>query len=158
MIESPATAVLRGGDLYIKETNGDAVYDIDLSGPSLRWRRPVAGSDAIADINASAMLLLGSEASAVDMTGERPMLWSIRLPAETGQMRPICAGDSLYAFVSRGIFQVDAKTGDTARIFRGADRDALGGLLYATPERLIAVSNLKVTAYPLKPAAERAAK
>jgi outer membrane protein assembly factor BamB len=157
-IESPAVAILRGGDLYIKETSGDGVYDIDLSGPSLRWRRPASGSDQIAAITPQRMLLLGDEASAIDMAGERPMLWSLRLPALTGQMRPITAGDSFYAFVSRGIFQIDAKTGDTVRIFRGADRDALGGQLYVTRDRLIAVSNLKVTAYPLQKSNETAAK
>jgi outer membrane protein assembly factor BamB len=157
-IESPATAVLRGGDLYIKETNGDGVYDIDLSGPSLRWRRPAAGSDQIAAITPTRMLLLGEEASAIDMAGERPMLWSLSLPALTGQMRPLTAGDNFYAFVSRGIFQIDAKTGDTKRIFRGADRDALGGQLYVMRDKLIAVSNLKVTAYPLQTTSATAAK
>ncbi len=157
-IESPAVAVIRGGDLFIKETSGDAVYDIDLSGPTLRWRRPASAADQIASVGPQRMLLLGDEASAIDMNGERPMLWSLRLPALTGQMRPITAGDSFYAFVSRGIFQIDAKTGDTKRIFRGADRDALGGQLYVMPDKLIAVSNLKVTAYPLNKTAATAAK
>jgi hypothetical protein len=134
------------------------VYDIDLSGPSLRWRRPAAGSDQIAAITPTRMLLLGEEASAIDMAGERPMLWSLSLPALTGQMRPLTAGDNFYAFVSRGIFQIDAKTGDTKRIFRGADRDALGGQLYVMRDKLIAVSNLKVTAYPLQTTSATAAK
>ncbi len=149
-IESPAVATLRGGDLYIKETNGDGVYDIDLTGPTLRWRRPADGTEQIAAITPQRMLLLGDEASAIDMAGDRPMLWSLRLPALTGEMRPITAGDSFYAFVSRGIYQIDAKTGNTVKIFRGADRDALGGQLYVLKDKLIAVSNLKVTAYPLQ--------
>jgi hypothetical protein len=156
-IESPAMAVVRGGDLYIKETNGDGVYDIDLTGPALRWRRPAGAADAIADVSANRLLTLGYEASAIDMNGERPMLWSMRLPAQTGQMRPITTNDSFFAFVSRGIFQIDLKTGDTVRIFRGADRDALGGQLYVNRDRLIAVSNLKVTAYPLQAANSTAA-
>lgn len=156
-LESPAVAVLRGGDLYIKETNGDGVYDIDLTGPTLRWRRPADGTEQIAAITPQRMLLLGDEASAIDMAGDRPMLWSLRLPALTGEMRPIAAGDSFYAFVSRGIYQIDAKTGNTVKIFRGADRDALGGQLYVLKDKLIAVSNLKVTAYPLQSASNATA-
>jgi hypothetical protein len=44
------------------------------------------------------------------------------------------------------------------RIFRGADRDALGGQLYVMRDKLIAVSNLKVTAYPLQTTSATAAK
>ena len=38
-------------------------------------------------------------------------------------------------------------TGDIVRIFRGDDLDSLGGALFATPDKLVTVSNVGITAY-----------
>jgi hypothetical protein len=69
---------------------------------------------------------------------------------------PLLAGNRLYVFSSRGIYEIDTATGDPTRApFRGADLDSLGGALLRCGDRLVSVSNLAVTAYPL-PAPARA--
>jgi hypothetical protein len=59
------------------------------------------------------------------------------------------SGQHVVAFAPRGIFEIDLSNGDTARILRGADLDSFGGTLNRAPGRLIAVSNIAVTAYPV---------
>jgi hypothetical protein len=54
----------------------------------------------------------------------------------------------LYQFTSRGICAVDKQTGEVVQIFRGSDLDSLGGSLFVTPNVLVTVSNLGITAYP----------
>ncbi|HEX7446122.1 MAG TPA: hypothetical protein VF306_01180, partial [Pirellulales bacterium] len=58
--------------------------------------------------------------------------------------------DRIYQFTSRGIFELDKSNGDTVRLFRGSDLDSLGGVLVGTADQLLSVSNLSVTAYPLR--------
>ena len=52
-------------------------------------------------------------------------------------------------FLGRGVYEIDRQTGDTLRIFRGADKECLGGALWRTGDRLVTVSNRAVTAYPI---------
>jgi hypothetical protein len=80
------------------------------------------------------------------------MKWSTKLPVGTGALRVIRGGPSFYVFSTRGVLEVRADTGDPGpRVFRTADKDALGGRLWRAPDRLITVSNQAVTAYPLAP-------
>jgi hypothetical protein len=65
------------------------------------------------------------------------------------RLTPIVSGGRVFAFAPRGIFEIDTTNGDTARILRGADLDSFGGTLNRAPGRLIAVSNIAVTAYPV---------
>jgi hypothetical protein len=71
-------------------------------------------------------------------------------------LRTILGGDRLYVFSGRGVFQLDTASGDPAgKPFRGADLESMGGALYRCNDRLVAVSNLAVTAYPLPTAGVR---
>jgi hypothetical protein len=45
------------------------------------------------------------------------------------------------------VYQVDSKSGEVLRIFRGADKESIGGVLSASNGQMISVSNLAVTAY-----------
>ena len=56
----------------------------------------------------------------------------------------------IYHFSSRGIYDIDKSTGALAQLIRGADRESLGGEMIVTPNALLTISNLAITAYPLR--------
>jgi outer membrane protein assembly factor BamB len=162
-IKAPGAALIRDSVLYFKESGGYAVYALDLAGPALKWKRPADSSETIVGVGGGGaagpananVYLLGDDVSAIDLS-TRAMRWSTSLPIETGMLRPILGGDRLYIFSGRGVFQIDTASGDPAgRPFRGADMDSLGGALLRCGDRLVSVSNLAVTAYPLPPTAVR---
>jgi outer membrane protein assembly factor BamB len=145
--EITGTAVIRDDLMYIKETSMNMLYALDLTGPSLKWKRPVDDNATIAKVDDDAIYLVGRELSAIDLK-TRAMRWGTSVPTVAGSMRPVfTSGNRVYVLSSRGVFELDSTTGDPLRIFRGADRDSLGGDLWQASGKLIGVSNLAVTAY-----------
>jgi hypothetical protein len=145
-----AAAFIDGSTLYVKEQNGDALYALDLAGPSLLWKRPVDRESTVARLDDGRVLVIGQDFGAIDTKGKaQPMTWSARLPDLLVRLTPIVSGQRVFAFAPRGVFEIDTSNGDTARILRGADLDSFGGTLNRAPGRLIAVSNIAVTAYPV---------
>jgi outer membrane protein assembly factor BamB len=154
-VKTPGAAFIRDSVLYFKESGGYAVYALDLAGPSLKWKRTADPSDTIAAVGRDSLLMVGEDVSSIDLNS-RAMRWSTSLPVETGMLRTILGGDRLYVFSGRGVFQLDTASGDPAgKPFRGADLESMGGALYRCNDRLVAVSNLAVTAYPLPTAGVR---
>ena len=154
-VKTPGAAFIRDSVLYFKESGGYALYALDLAGPSLKWKRSADPSDTIAAVGRDSLLMVGQDVSVIDLTS-RAMRWSTSIPVETGMLRPILGGERLYVFSGRGVFQLDTANGDPAgRPFRGADLESMGGALFRCGDRLVAVSNLAVTAYPLPPAGVR---
>jgi outer membrane protein assembly factor BamB len=148
-VKSPGAIVIRGSTLYLKEQDGYALFAVDLGGSSLKWKRPVDPSATIADVDDQYVYTMGEELSAIDLNS-RQMKWSTKVPVGTGSLRVIRAGESFYVLSTRGVFEIRADTGDPGpRVFRTADKDALGGRLWRAPDRLITVSNQAVTAYSL---------
>ena len=150
-VRTPGAAVVRDSTLYFKESGGYAMYAVDLAGPSLKWKRPVDPSDTLVSVGNGKAYLLGESVSVIDLS-TRAMRWSTPIPTDTGMMRPLLGGDRVAVFGARGVFQIDLASGDHAGPpFRGADPDSVGGALFHCGDRLVAVSNLAVTAYPVGP-------
>jgi outer membrane protein assembly factor BamB len=148
--DSTGVAAIRGGVMYLKEAGGSVLHAIDLGGPSLKWKRPVGANDMIAQLDDKFMYFIGEDVSAMDLVS-RDLKWSARLPQQCA-FRPLMSGKHLFVALARGIYEMDMASGDTVKIFRGADRDASGGVLYQAKDKLIYVSNLAVTAYSMKAA------
>jgi outer membrane protein assembly factor BamB len=146
-IDTPGVALLRGGILYIKEARSDELYALDLAEKSVKWHRPVEPSDMLLGIEKH-IYIVGNEISALDRAS-RGMLWSTKLPVETGTMRPLIAGDRAYVLTARGVFEINIDNGDVTHILRSVDQDSIGGALWLAGKRLVTVSNSAVTAYPL---------
>lgn len=146
--DAPGVAVVREGVLYLKEAGGREMYAVDLSGPALLWRRPLSPRETIARVTNDFLYLRGDDVGAIDLK-DKALKWSAQLPAETEKARPVVTDAGLFVFLGRGVYQIDLKTGDTARIFRGHDRDSVGGVIFELPDRFVTVSNQGVTAYPL---------
>ena len=150
--QSPAALLSGGGStLYLKEQGVPAVYALDVAdGPAVRWRRPVDADTGLADARDGRLLFVGPSADAVDTAGDQPMRWSNALSVATGDVGPLVAGGHVYVFGRRGVHDLKQSDGtDAGPIFRGGDRDALGGQVLSGGGRLITVSARAVTAYPL---------
>jgi hypothetical protein len=146
---APGAAILRGSVLFLKETGGRMLHALDLDGPSVVFQRPVDADNTIAGIDDRHLYMLGQELSAIDLK-TKSMHWSTKMPAGSAAVRVVHGAGSLYLFSSRGVYELEIETGDPAsRIFRSADLDAVGGLMWRAGDRLFTVSNLAVTAYPL---------
>jgi outer membrane protein assembly factor BamB len=145
-----AAAFVDGSTLYVKEQNGDALYAVDLSGPALLWKRPIDRESTVTRLDDGRLLVIGQDLGAIDAKDKaHPMTWAARMPELLVRLTPIVSGGRVLTFAPRGIFEIDTTNGDTARILRGADLDSFGGTLNRAPGRLIAVSNIAVTAYPV---------
>lgn len=154
--EPPASAWMRDGLLYFKDRGEKMMFALDLGSPQLKWKRPVGDDTSIVGYDDQNFYLLSTgqdntSLSTVDWQSGK-MLRSSKLPDANENVRAIAAGTSYLVFLSRGIFEVDTAVTDVTRdtrTFRGIDKDALGGILLRTGDKLISVSNLAVTAYPV---------
>jgi outer membrane protein assembly factor BamB len=140
--------LLHNNTLYFKEKDGDDLYAVDLAGPNLKWKRPLESTETVVGMDNDHLYTAGRDVGAIDFASHA-LLWSTRLPLTSGTYKPMMSGESIFYFLGRGVYQVDAKTGDIKRIFRGYDRDSMGGAVYQSSIGLITVSNQALTAYPL---------
>lgn len=147
--------LVAGNTLYLKGMRSARLYAVDLTGPKLLWKRPVSESAMLIGLDEDNVYLGGEEALAIDLESQR-LRWAARLPIGTGWTRPLLTEDYIYQFTPRGVFELYKTNGDTARLFRGADLDSLGGKLLLCQDTLLAVSNLAVTAYPLQSSSKTA--
>lgn len=147
-IEAPASAILDGGTLYFKDRAATTMYALDLSEPKLQWKRSAEQSDLLACADDKAFYMVGPTFSIIDRQS-RVMQWSPTIPVMADALRPLSAGGEFLVFTSRGLYTIDPGKRDI-RIFRGYDRDAIGGVPLRVGDRLITVSNEAVTAYPIQ--------
>jgi outer membrane protein assembly factor BamB len=154
--EPAGNSWLADGVLYFKDRGAKMIYALDLGGPTLKFSRAVGADTSVAGYDDKHVYLLSigqdnTSLSAVQWDGMK-MVKSSKLPDGTENTRPIAACGSYFVFLSRGIFTVNANEPDVTkdtRAFRGEDRDSLGGALMRVGDKLVSVSNLAVTAYPL---------
>jgi outer membrane protein assembly factor BamB/tetratricopeptide (TPR) repeat protein len=145
--DAPGAFIARNSTLYLKERGGDEVYAIDLAGPSLLWKRPLETTAALVGCDDDHLWAAGADVDCIDLH-TRDLRWSNKLSTAIGNIQPVLSSGHLYVFGKRGIHDISTDSGDTAPLFRGYDRDTLGGFLWQTPDRLITVSNTAITAYP----------
>jgi outer membrane protein assembly factor BamB len=148
--ESACAPMLVDGVLYVKGMRSRRLYAIDTDGPTVLWSRPVSKNSVLCGVDKDRIYVGGDEIMAFDRKTQK-LLWSKPVPPGTSWVKPLMTSNRIYQFSSRGIFEIDKATGDVVQLCRGADLDSLGGGLIMTPNALLAVSNLAITAYPLKP-------
>ncbi len=143
---APGAMLVSGSTLYFKEYKNNLLFALDLSGPAVKWKRPIDPDNAVAHFDGRNLFLVGTEAQCVD-GDSRAMQWADKLSIGTGSIGPLLQGDHLYVFGRRGIHEISLTDGDSSLRFRGYDRDSSGGTLWKTTDRLVTVSNHAVTAY-----------
>ncbi len=147
-IAAPRRPLVGGGLLFAKGMRSSRLVGVDPEGPTLAWNRPIDKTAVLVGIDDERIYTGGEELSAYSLKNQE-LLWSTPLPRSAGWSMPLLTRNRLYQFTSRGVCEVDKRTGNVLKIFRGVDLDAFGGALLVTPKALVTVSNLNVTAYPL---------
>jgi outer membrane protein assembly factor BamB len=144
-----APPIAIGDTLYFKGMRSPRLYALQLSGPKILWQRPVAKSAMLMGIDGDRILLTGEETESLRLEN-RELQWSSRVPIGTSMIRPAVTRNRVYQFTPRGIFELDKAAGDVVRTFRGADLGSLGGSVFLTRQAIVTVSNVAVTAYPIR--------
>jgi outer membrane protein assembly factor BamB len=151
----PATAgstPLQSGEAFlIKGMQSDRLYAVEPNRMKVLWERPIAKASRLLAADDRSLYLGGPEISAMDLQS-RKLLWSTRLPNGSAEGQVLARPDGLWQLTPRGVFEIDPKSGEVRRIFRGADLGAVGGDLFLTDRLLLTVSNRTISVYPRGPA------
>jgi outer membrane protein assembly factor BamB len=147
-----------GEAFLVKGMQSDRLYAVDPSKMKVLWERPITKSSRLLGVDDNTIYLGGDELTAVDLR-TRKLLWATRVPNGSLDGRVLVTKGGLWQLTSRGIFEIEPRTGDVKRIFRGKDLGSVGGDLLLTDRWLLAVSNRTITAYPRRgPGAEASAR
>jgi hypothetical protein len=136
------------GLVFCKGMRSSRLLGVQPDGPSLVWDRPVSQTATIVGVDQDRLYMGGEELAAYNLQTQE-LAWSTKLPLSAAWSVPLVTQNRLFQFTSRGICEVDKATGALVQVFRGIDLDSFGGSLFITPQALITVSNLAITAYPL---------
>ncbi len=142
--------VYSAGLMFAKGMRSARLLGVQTDSATLAWNRSVANSAVILGIDDDRVYLGGEELTAYSLKTQE-LLWATQLPLSAAWCVPLLTRHRLYQFTSRGVCEVDKETGAVVKIFRGVDLDAFGGAFFVTPQALVTVSNLAITAYPRSP-------
>ncbi len=140
-----------GEAFLIKGAQSDHLYALEPNRMKVLWNRPIEKATRLLGVHERTAFLGGTEISAMDLQ-TRALLWATRLPNGSLNARVLVRPDGVWQLTPRGIFELDPKSGQVRRIFRGKDLGAVGGDLVLTDQWLLAVSNRTITAYPRRAA------
>jgi outer membrane protein assembly factor BamB len=143
-----SAAPLRLGDtLLVKGAKSDQIEAVDPNRMAVVWERPISKSSRVVGTDGRTIYMAGPELSALDLESKR-LLWATKVPGGSLDARVLLRADGIWQLTPRGVFEVDPKSGDVRRIFRGGDLGSVGGDLILTDRWLISVSNRTISAYP----------
>ncbi|MDR3617737.1 MAG: PQQ-binding-like beta-propeller repeat protein [Paludisphaera borealis] len=143
---------LESGDaILVKGAQSSRLYAIDPNRMKALWERPVSKDARLLGVDDRSLYLGGQELGSLDLK-TRGLSWATKLPGGSLDGAVLVRSDGLFQLTPRGIFELDPRSGDVRRIFRGQDLGSAGGDLVLTDDRLLAVSNRTITAYPRRTA------
>jgi outer membrane protein assembly factor BamB/tetratricopeptide (TPR) repeat protein len=146
---NPSAPLESNGLLFVKGMRSSRLTALKLDGTGVAWKRAVPDAAMLVGADEERIYLSGEEVLALDRKTQR-LLWANRLPPATPWMQPLVTRNKYYQFTPRGVYELDKRTGDVLRLFRGTDLSAAGGAILATSQLLITVSSQAVTAYRLR--------
>jgi outer membrane protein assembly factor BamB len=150
--EATGAPPLQTGEAFlVKGMQSERLYAVEPNKMKVLWDRPITKATRLIGVDDKAVYLGGDELSAVDLQ-TRKLLWATRVPNGSMDGRVLVRPDGLWQLTSRGIYEIDPRSGDVRRIFRGNDLGSVGGDLLLTDTWLLAVSNRTITAYPRRDA------
>jgi outer membrane protein assembly factor BamB len=139
---------LESGDaILIKGAQSSRMYAIDPNRMKLLWERAVSKDARLLGVDERSLYLGGQELGSMDLK-TRTLSWATRLPGGSLEASALIRPEGIFQLTPRGVFELDPRTGDVRRVFRGEDLGSAGGDLVLTDDRLLAVSNRAITAYP----------
>jgi outer membrane protein assembly factor BamB len=140
--------VVVGGLVFVKGLRSPRLVGVAADGPKLTWNRSVADSAILVGVDDKRIYLAGEDLTAYSLKTQE-LVWATRLPRSAEWSAPLVTATRIYQFTSRGVCEVDKESGDILTYFRGDDLSSLGGSMFVAGGKLITVSNVAITAYPL---------
>ena len=139
---------LQSGETFlIKGTQSEKLYALEPNRMKVLWERPITKASRLLGVIDRTVFFGGAEISAMDLE-TRKLIWATRLPNGSMDSRVLVRPDGLWQVTSRGIYEIDPKSGQVRKIFRGKDLGAVGGDLLLTDQWLLSISNRTISAYP----------
>jgi outer membrane protein assembly factor BamB len=139
--------ILSGETFLLKGLQSTRLNAVDPNRMKVLWERPISKGSRLLAADDSTVYLGGDEISAIDLKS-RSLLWSTRVPGGCATARVLVRKEAIWQSTPRGIIELDPKTGNVRRFFRGKDLGSVGGDLILSGPLLLAVSNRTITAYP----------
>jgi outer membrane protein assembly factor BamB len=150
--QAAASEPLSSGEtFFIKGMQSDRLCAVEPNRMKVLWERPVTKSARLLGTIGRSVFLGGAEISALDLDSKQ-LKWATPVPSGSMEARVLVRPDGLWQLTPRGIYELDPKSGAVRHRFRGNDLGAVGGDLFLTDDRLLAVSNRTISAYPRRAA------
>jgi outer membrane protein assembly factor BamB len=134
-------------NFLLKGLQSTRLNAVDPNRMKVLWERPISKGSRLLAADDKTVYLGGEEISAIDLQS-RSLLWATRVPGGCASARVLVQKDGIWQSTPRGIVELDPKTGQVRRFFRGKDLGSVGGDLMLSGPLLISVSNRTITAYP----------
>lgn len=154
--ETDGAAVVRDGVLYFKDRLGTSLTSLDLSSRKVLWDSRKDEDLTIVGLDDEWVYMMeGNDISPyhrkTGKVGDANNQLSEAGAFGLAWRGPVRTRESLYIFTPRGIYEFEKKSGDLNLVIRGSDIGSRGGLLWKVGDRLISISDLRITAYPTQP-------
>ncbi len=146
--------LLSGETFLLKGLQSTRLNALDPNRMKVLWERPISKGSRLLAADDKTVYLGGAEISAIDLQS-RNLLWATRVPGGCATARVLVRKDAIWQSTPRGIVELDPRTGQVRRFFRGKDLGSVGGDLMLTGPLLVSVSNRTITAYPRGAGASR---
>ena len=112
--------ILNGDAFLLKGLQSTRLNAIDPNRMKVLWERPISKGSRLLAADDKTVYLGGSELSAMDLKS-RSLLWSTRVPGGCANARVLVRKEAIWQSTPRGSIELDPKTGDVRRFFRGKD-------------------------------------
>ena len=119
------------------------------------WERPISKGSRLLAADDHTVYLGGAELTAIDLQS-RKLLWATRVPGGCATAKVLVRKEAIWQSTPRGIIELDPKSGDVRRIFRGKDLGSVGGDLILSDQLLAGRLQSHHHAYPRKRRCRRA--
>jgi outer membrane protein assembly factor BamB len=145
---STSSVPLFSGEAFLlKGLQSTRLNALDPNRMKVLWERPISKGSRLLAADDRTVYLGGAELSAIDIES-RKLLWATRVPGGCANARVLVRKEAIWQSTPRGIIELDPKSGEVRRFFRGNDLGSVGGDLILSDQLLLAVSNRTITAYP----------
>jgi outer membrane protein assembly factor BamB len=137
------------GVLYFKDKGQDQVHALDINGRGVLWKKEAGTTDAILGIIDGDLYVLGDALTAYKPRTFERRWWSELFGENAGE--PLFTRSEVYLFGSKGLFDIDRKTGKVVQMMTDFEQDPSGGAVLAAGKTLILITDTAAVGYAVSP-------
>ena len=134
---TPTSSVpLSSGEAFLlKGLQSTRLNALDPNRMKVLWERPISKGSRLLAADDRTVYLGGAELSAIDIES-RKLLWATRVPGGCANAQVLVRKEAIWQSTPRGIIELDPKSGEVRRFFRGKDLGSVGGDLILSDQLL----------------------